>query len=100
MARRLDEQSAVLSLQASGVPAPESSGSVISVNVRRMLEAIEGLPDEEREVFEFLRIQGMSYVETARVLGVSESTVHRRLNRGLMLLESRLADLRPAKAPQ
>jgi len=65
-----------------------------------MLEAIESLPEEEREVFEFLRIQGMSYAETAEVLGVSESTVHRRLNRGLVSLEERLADLRPAADPQ
>ena len=61
-----------------------------------MLEAIESLPEEEREVFELLRIQGMSYAETAEVLGVSESTVHRRLNRGLVSLEETLADLRPA----
>jgi RNA polymerase sigma-70 factor (ECF subfamily) len=99
MARRLDEHSAVLGLQDSAVPAPESSGSLISVNLKRMLEAIECLPDDEREVFEFLRIQGMSYAETAEVLGVSESTVHRRLNRGLVLLESRLADLRPLEPP-
>jgi len=99
MARRLDEQSAVLGLQESAVVAPESSGSVVSVNTRRMLEAIENLPEEEREAFELLRIQGLSYPETAEVLGVSESTVHRRLNRGLVLLEERLADLRPAKQP-
>jgi RNA polymerase sigma-70 factor (ECF subfamily) len=96
IARRLDEQSAVLGLQESGVQAPMSSGSVISVNTRRMLEAIESLPEEEREVFELLRIQDMSYAETAQVLGVSESTVHRRLNRGLVSLEEKLADLRPA----
>src|SRR5262245_12069431 len=86
MARRLDEQSAVLTLQESGAAspaAPESSGSVISINTRRMLEAIESLPEEEREVFELLRIQGMSYAETAGVLGVSESTVHRRLTADL-----------------
>jgi RNA polymerase sigma-70 factor (ECF subfamily) len=100
MARRLDEQGVAVGLQDSAVAAPESSGSVISVNTRRILEAIEGLPDEEREVFELLRIQGMSYSETAEVLGVSESTVHRRLNRGLVCLEERLADLRPAGHPR
>lgn len=99
MARRLDQKQAVLGLHDSAIAAPESSGSVISVNTRRMLEAIEGLPEEEREVFEFLRIQGMSHAETAEILGISESTVHRRLNRGLVLLEERLADLRPAGNP-
>ena len=100
MARRLDEQSAVLGLQESGVAAPQTSGSVISVNTRRMLEAIESLPAEEREVFELLRIQGMSCAETAEMLEVSESTVHRRLNRGLISLEERLADLRPVKGSE
>src|SRR5262245_56364781 len=48
MARRLDEQSVALGLHESGLPAPQSSGSVIGVNTKRMLEAIESLPDEER----------------------------------------------------
>jgi RNA polymerase sigma factor (sigma-70 family) len=100
MARRLDEKSQAVELQESVVAAPESSGSVISVKTRRMLEAIEGLPEEEREVFELLRIQGMSYAETAAVVGISESTVHRRLNRGLVLLEEKLADLRPSDQPR
>jgi RNA polymerase sigma-70 factor (ECF subfamily) len=96
MARRLDEQSVALGLQDSGVAAAESSGSVISINTKRMLDAIENLPEEERDVFELLRIQGMSYSETAEVLNISESTVHRRLNRSLVLLEEKLPDLRPA----
>src|SRR5262245_56087768 len=99
MARRLDEQSVALGLQESAVAAPESSGSMISVNAKRMLDAIENLPAEEREAFELLRIQGLSCAETAEVLKVSESTVHRRLNRGLVLLEEKLADLRPASRP-
>src|SRR5262245_128082 len=65
MARRLDEQSAVLGLHDSAVATPESSGSIISVSTRRMLEAIENLPEEEREAFELLRIQGLTYSETA-----------------------------------
>ena len=68
----------------------------MSVKTLRMLDAIEKLPEDEREVFELLRIQGVTYTETAELLGVSESTVHRRLNRGLVLLEENLADLRPA----
>src|SRR5215468_11926467 len=44
MARRLDQRSAALGLQDSAVPAPESSGSVASMNTIRMLEAIESLP--------------------------------------------------------
>ena len=51
-----------------------------------MLEAIDSLPEDEREVFDLVRVQGMTQTEAARVLGVSAVTVKRRLNRGLRLL--------------
>jgi RNA polymerase sigma-70 factor (ECF subfamily) len=60
-----------------------------------MLEAIEGLPDDEREVFDLVRIQGLTHAETATVVGASEKTVQRRLNRARLLLAERLADLEP-----
>jgi len=95
MARRLDEQPAVVELHEGLAPAPASSGSGLSPDARRMLEAINNLPEDEREAFDLVRIQGMSQAETARVLGVSAMTVMRRLNRGLQLLTEALADLRP-----
>jgi RNA polymerase sigma-70 factor (ECF subfamily) len=64
-----------------------------------MLGAIEGLPDEEREAFGLVRIQGMSQPEAAAVLGVSAKTVQRRLNRCRLLLAEQLADLQPTQGP-
>ena len=64
-----------------------------------MLRAIDALSEEEREVFDLVRVQGMAQTEAARVLGVSAVTVKRRLNRGLRLLTEQLADLRPGKRP-
>ncbi len=58
-----------------------------------MLEAIERLPEGEREAFELVRIQGMSRAEAARMLEVSVATVNRRLSRGLQLLAAELGDL-------
>jgi len=58
-----------------------------------MLEAIEALPEEEREVFSLVRIQGMTQTETATLLEVSTKTVQRRLNRALLLLTKALSDL-------
>ena len=99
LARRLDEQAAAVELRDSLVPAPaESSGSQASPNTRRILEVIGSLPEEEREAFNLVRIQGMTQPEAAAVLGVSAKTVQRRLNRGLLLLADQLADLRPARA--
>ena len=63
-----------------------------------MLRAIGELPEDEREVFDLVRIQGMTQVEAAQMLRVSTVTVKRRLTRGLRLLEEQLADLRPEKA--
>ena len=95
LARRLDEQPAAVELQEGLIPAPPSSGSGLTPKGRRMLEAIDNLPEEEREVFGLMRIQGMTQTEAASVLAVSGATVKRRLNRGLRLLSERLADLRP-----
>ena len=95
LARRLDEQTAALGLRDEFVPALETSGSEISPVARRMLEAIEALPEEERDVFDLVRIQGMTQTEVAALLGVSAKTVQRRVNRGLLLLTEKLGDLTP-----
>ena len=64
-----------------------------------MLRAIDELPEDEREAFDLVRVQGMTQTEAAEVLGVSAATVKRRLNRGLRLLTEQLADLRPGENP-
>jgi RNA polymerase sigma-70 factor (ECF subfamily) len=95
MARRLDEQPAVLELDEGLVPAPAGSDSGLTPDGRRMLEAIANLPEGEREAFDLVRIQGLSQAEAAQVLGVSAMTVNRRLNHSLQLLAEALGDLRP-----
>jgi len=97
MARRLDEQPAALELRDGLVPAPAGSDSGLTPNGRRMLEAIAGLPEGEREAFDLVRIQGMTQAEAAQVLGVSAMTVNRRLNRSLQLLAEALGDLCPTE---
>lgn len=97
LARRLDERPAAASLTDTGVVAPPlSTISGISPDGRRILEAIEGLPEDEREVFDLVGIQGLTHAEVATVVEVSEKTVQRRLNRARLMLAERLADLRPA----
>ena len=95
LARRLDEQPTAVELHEGMVPAPASSDSVLTPDGRRMLEAIDKLPEDEREVFGLVRIQGLTQSEAADVLGVSAKTVQRRLNRSLLLLAKELDDLRP-----
>jgi RNA polymerase sigma-70 factor (ECF subfamily) len=97
MARRLDEQPPAVELREGLAQAPSSSGSGLTPNGRRMLEAIDSLPEDEREAFCLVRLQGMTQSEAAHLLGVSPSTVMRRLERGLRLLTKKLADLRPTR---
>jgi RNA polymerase sigma-70 factor (ECF subfamily) len=99
LARRLDKRPAFVKLREGIMPAPASSGSGLTPNSRRMLEAIENLPEDEREVFSLVRIQGLTQAEVAEVLDVSAKTVQRRLHRSLLLLTEQLADLRPSAKP-
>ncbi len=97
LARRLDEQPAEAELCEARVPTRDSSGSGLNPDSLRMLRAIDGLPADERDVFDLVRIQGMTRTEVAQLLGVSAVTVRRRLSRGLRLLTEQLDDLRPSE---
>jgi RNA polymerase sigma-70 factor (ECF subfamily) len=98
LARRLDEQPDAANLREGLVPSPPSSASGLSADGRRMLPAIDELPEDEREVFDLVQIDG-TQAEAAQVLGVSAVTVKRRLSRGLRLRTEQLADLRPGEKP-
>ncbi len=100
LARRLDDQPVAVELGEGFVPGPPSSRSGLTPDGRRMLQAIDELPEDEREAFDLVRVQGMTQTEAAQLIGVSVVTVKRRLNRGLRLLTERLADLRPGEKPQ
>jgi RNA polymerase sigma factor (sigma-70 family) len=95
LARRIDERPAAMELREGFIAAPASSDSGISADGRRMLEAIDSLPEEEREVFGLVRLQGLTQPEAAEVVGVSVKTVQRRLNRASLLLAEKLENLRP-----
>jgi RNA polymerase sigma-70 factor (ECF subfamily) len=96
LARRLDEQPAAVEVNEELVPSPPDSGSGLTVDGRLMLEAIDRLPEDEREAFGLVRIQGLAQTEAAQVVGVSAKTVQRRLNRSLLLLAKDLDHLRPS----
>jgi RNA polymerase sigma factor (sigma-70 family) len=100
LARRLDQQSVPLRLSQGGavVPAPPPSSGSITPEARRIWAAIEGLPEPEREVFDLVRVQGLTHPETAGLIGTSVKTVQRRLNRARVLLAEELSDLRPAES--
>src|SRR5580692_12865177 len=61
LARRLDKEVSARLVHESMVAAPaESTSSQLSPNAMRILKEIEELPEEEREVFDLVRIQGLT----------------------------------------
>jgi RNA polymerase sigma factor (sigma-70 family) len=99
LARRLDRQAIPMRLSEAGVAAPlDSTASELTPDAGRIWGAIEELPEAEREVFDLVRVQDLTFVETAGVIGASVKTVQRRLNRARLLLAEKLSDLRPAEA--
>jgi RNA polymerase sigma-70 factor (ECF subfamily) len=57
---------------------------------RLVAQAIEALPDEQREVIILKEYEGLTFLEIAHVLDVPISTVKTRLYRGLDQLRARL----------
>lgn len=53
-------------------------------------EAVERLPEEEREVFDLLWYQGMTHSQAAKSLGVATKTVQRRWASARLLLQDAL----------
>lgn len=96
LARRLDEQPRPEEL---GEELPDAGGddSSLSPAGRQILRAIDELPPDERDAFDLVRVQGLPMTEAATVLGVSATTIKRRVDRSLRLLADLLTDLRPAE---
>ena len=99
VARRFDEKTHAVEMGEHEPASPEPSTSQLGPTAQRLLKTIEELPEEEREVFELVKIQGMTHLEAASLLGVSDRTVLRRTNRALLLLTQKLGDLRPVQEP-
>jgi DNA-directed RNA polymerase specialized sigma24 family protein len=95
LAGRADERPVAVELRKGLVSAPASSESGITSHGRRMLEAIDNLPEDEREVFSLACMKEFANVNSTEVLDDSVKSVQRRLNRASLLLAEELDDLRP-----
>lgn len=67
--------------------------------MRRLLEAVNGLPPKCRDVFVLRMIEGLSQREIAERLGIAISTVEKHLARGLQQCRTELAQALSASAP-
>tara|TARA_R110000744_G_scaffold112179_2_gene210419 strand:- start:15172 stop:15825 length:654 start_codon:yes stop_codon:yes gene_type:complete len=101
LARRLDQHAGlVYPLSEQALCASPQTTAVVSPNALRIFGAIDELPDDEREVFDFVKIQGLTHTEAAELIGVTTKTIQRRLNRALLNLSATLSDLDPDQIPQ
>ena len=96
IARRLDEHKLDAELLDDEAVAAANSDSSLGQNAKRMLAAIDNLPEGEREAFSLVRIQGLTHTEAAEIACVSLKTIQRRLNRSRILLAQELSDLLPS----
>ncbi len=58
----------------------------------RVAKAIEGLPDDQREVFLMRQMSGLSFKEIGDIVGAPENTVKSRMRYALEKLRQELAD--------
>ena len=76
---------------AAVLPAPSPLDLAQASDIaRRVARAVEGLPEDQREVIVLKEYQGLMFAEIADVLDVPLSTVKTRLYRGLVQLRARL----------
>jgi RNA polymerase sigma-70 factor (ECF subfamily) len=82
-------------------PADDPERQAFAHELRTLLErAIDSLPNGMREVFVLREVEGLSTLEVAECLGVSEDVVKTRLSRGRALLRQLLIERTGATAPE
>lgn len=87
--RRRDE--CMLRLLAPTNPEPDAAAQAISAEAAAQIRrAVTRLPAKYRDVLVLHHLQGIAVAQLAELLGVPESTVKSRLQRGRGLLRSRL----------
>ncbi len=84
--------------EAAGIVAPDPGIHEEMENLELWAtfhEALESLPDEEREVMKLWFYQGFTDVEVAEILGVDPSTARRRRLRALNKIREKMGDWLP-----
>ena len=95
-----DEQRSKVEPFATHHPADDPERQAFAQELRALLErAIDTLPNGMREVFVLREVEGLSTLEVAECLDVSEDVVKTRLSRGRALLRQLLMERTGAVAP-
>jgi RNA polymerase sigma-70 factor (ECF subfamily) len=95
-----EEEGAAVEPFATQAPEGNPERQAFTLELRRLLEwAIDRLPDGMREVFVLREVEGLSTLEAAECLSVSEDVVKTRLSRGRAFLRQQLMERTGATAP-
>jgi RNA polymerase sigma-70 factor (ECF subfamily) len=103
LARQLDAETwepltcDVIADESDAAEASEASVEQLSPRGRRILEAIESLPQTDREIFNLVRLNGMTRADAADTLGISTKTVQRRLKQIMPHLWAKVGELQPPR---
>ncbi len=81
-----DTDDAVLAAAPDPRPDPEAA-LVTRSELARMDRIMAAMPVKPREVFRLSRIEGLSFAEIGRRLGVSRQTVHEHMSRALLAIQ-------------
>jgi RNA polymerase sigma-19 factor, ECF subfamily len=97
--RIVEREAAVAAVDPPSSPSAEDE--VLGVELERAVrDAIDGLPEDCREVFQLSREQGLKYAEIATALEISVKTVEKRMGHALAELRQRLAPWLPSGTGQ
>lgn len=73
--------------------APITDRAAIAEQLQgQIAEAVDGLPEEQREVFVLRQLRGMPFKQIAEIVGVPENTVKSRMRYALERLQAALAE--------
>lgn len=72
-------------------PDEDSSAPQDSENLKRLLQAIDHLPNQRREIIRLNKIEGLTTEEVAQHLSLSKRTVENQLYRAMKSLRNHLA---------
>lgn len=82
-------------VRAPGASSATDARAISTELAQAVRDAIAGLSEPQREVFEMSRDRGLTYQEIATILGLSVKSVEARMGRALKELRERLAPWLP-----
>lgn len=89
-----DGDGRTLGEQVAGADRGADRAAIEGQAAARFQEALDALPDEQREVFLLRQVDGLAFADIAAILGIPENTAKSRMRYALERLQQALAEYR------